>query len=211
MRKVYVYDHHEGWDDQMFVADHELSDIDRFCPHCEEWDKLIAVVNSREDMVKVLNEHSIYENGGSFTEIYKMIMEKFDEYSRDDYVQPVVPKEELQVGLFFFTNNHFAFSGCKLSEAENYGNFLICPESHYDVWNNYRYLKYKDHKQEVDYDYYPRGRIVYRKSDDTFIIYHDRCIEKEMHRIARDYSDYNVTFELDEHYCCHVCNENYCM
>lgn len=209
MRNVYVYDHHDGWEDLMFVTDHELSDIDRFCWYCEEWDQLIAVVNTREDMIKILNEHSIFENEGYYTEIYQTLMEKFDEYSSDDYVQPVIPKDELEVGLFFFPEGNFSFAGCKLSEAETYGDFLIFPESHLDVWNKYKYLKYKNLKQELDYDYYPRGRIVYRKSDETFIIYYDKCVDKEINRIARDYSNYNVILELDEHYCCHICNPDY--
>ena len=44
-----------------------------------------------------------------------------------------------------------------------------------------------------------------------FDIYYDKCIEDELNRIARDYEGFNVRFELDEHYCCHKCNPDYCM
>lgn len=119
-----------------------------------------------------------------------------------------IKKENLKVGLFFFVDGDFIFGCCSLSEAEKYGDFLIYPESHYDFWENDNYL-HKSHT--VPYDYNPRGRIVYRVSDDTFIIYYDKCIEKEMDRIAKDYKGYNVQFELDEHYCCHECNPDYYM
>lgn len=36
MGNVYAYEHHEGWDDQIFITDFELSDIDKFCWYCEE-------------------------------------------------------------------------------------------------------------------------------------------------------------------------------
>lgn len=118
-------------------------------------------------------------------------------------------KEDLEVGLFFYVENNFEFAGCKLSAAEIYGDFLIFPESHYDVWN--RHLRFKGPKKNVDYDYYPRGRVVYRKSDDTFIIYYDKCVKDEIHRIASKYDDCKVLLELDEHYCCHKCNSYYVM
>lgn len=42
----------------------------------------------------------------------------------------------------------------------------------------------------------------------TFIIYYDKCIEDKIERIARDYEGYNVKFEVDEDYCCHMSTIN---
>ena len=125
--------------------------------------------------------------------------------SSDNKSRSIAPK----VGLFFYVEGRFAFSGCELSEAETYGDFLIFPESHFDVWNKHNYLQARNIKKKVDYDYYPRGRVVYRISDETFIIYYDKCVENDIHRLARVYKDWKVLFELDEHYCCHGCNTNY--
>lgn len=113
----------------------------------------------------------------------------------------MIEKNQMQVGLFFFVNGEFLFSGCTLQNAEKYGDFLVYPKSHFEVWDTYDF--------KVDYDYYPRGRIVYRKSDDTFIIYYDKCVESELNRISREYEQFNVRFELDEHYVCHKCNKDY--
>ncbi len=118
MGKAYLYEHHDGWEDLMYVSDHELSDIERFCPTCEEWDKLIGVVDSGEELAGILSEHLIYENSGDFTDCYARIMDAYYEYSLDDHAVTPLAKEDLPVGLFFFVNGNFAFAGCSLSEAE---------------------------------------------------------------------------------------------
>lgn len=122
----------------------------------------------------------------------------------------ILCKEDLHVGLFFYVNNDFIFSGCCLKEAQSYGDFMIYPESHYDIWDKIKAEDKENRIKGVDYDYYPRGRVVYRKSDDTFIIYYDKCVMKELDRLSKEYEGYNVKYELDEHYCCHKCNPDYC-
>ena len=108
------------------------------------------------------------------------------------------------VGLFFYVNGKFLLHKCSLEKAEDYGDFLVYPKSHYYIWDKHYYDKY-----DVDFDYYPRGRIVYRKSDDTFLIYYDTCISEKMSRIEALYEGQKTMLELDEHYQCHICNENY--
>lgn len=114
----------------------------------------------------------------------------------------------MQVGLFFFINNDFAFVGCDISQADNYGDFLVYDESHFDVWE-----RLSDQAlingMRVDYDYYPRGRVVYRKTDNTFVIYYDKCLEHEIEKLVQNYEGYECILELDEHYCCHSCNPDY--
>lgn len=109
-----------------------------------------------------------------------------------------------QVCLFFYVNGQFLIHGCSLSEAENYGDFLVYPDSHFEIWDKHYAKRYP-----VDFDFYPRGRVAYRKSTQTFQILYDRCIEKEMQKFAAEHYDGNVTFGLDEHYQCHRCNKDY--
>ena len=70
-----------------------------------------------------------------------------------------------QVCLFFYVNGQFLIHGCELKDAETYGDFLIYPGSHFDVWES-NYAK----RYSVDFDYYPRGRVAYRKTNRTFQI-----------------------------------------
>lgn len=213
MNKVYVYEHHEGWTDMMYLTDHELTDGERFCDYCEEWDAPAGTASTKEELAEILGRYQIYEDRGEWTETFHQLMDKFEELTSPDHKCEITPKSDLPVGLFFYVNDNFAVASCKLYEAEDYGDFLVFPKSHYDVWNGYRYLKFRNLKtrDEVDFDYYPRGRVVYRKSDDTFIIYYDKCVADKIRRITNAYEGHRYILELDEHYCCHECNPDYCI
>lgn len=109
-----------------------------------------------------------------------------------------------EVCLFFYVNGKFLIHGCSLEEAEHYGDFLVYPQSHFEIWEAHYARRYP-----VDFDYFPRGRVAYRKNDDTFQILYDRCLEERI----RDFVNANYTGKVslgyDEHYQCHMCNENY--
>lgn len=110
----------------------------------------------------------------------------------------------MYVGLFFVVNGKLLLHKCDLDLAEANKDFANYPKSHMDIWDKFYYSKYKK-----DFDYFPRGRIVYRKADCTYIIYKDACIDNEIDPILTDLKDKNVIVELDEHYQCYNCNENY--
>ena len=58
-------------------------------------------------------------------------------------------------GLFFVVDGEWLLHMRALEEAEPYGDFHGYPENHDDVWQR----EYA-HKYQVDFDYFPRGRIV---------------------------------------------------
>ncbi|MBQ6700736.1 MAG: hypothetical protein IJM98_08760 [Oscillospiraceae bacterium] len=109
-----------------------------------------------------------------------------------------------EVGLFFYVSGKFLFHGCELDEAESYGDFLVYPDSHFEIWNMHYYKGAK-----VDFDYFPRGRVAFRKSDETFLIYCDKCIEDKMIELLEEYAGEKTEIVHDEHYQCHNCNEDY--
>ena len=109
-----------------------------------------------------------------------------------------------QVCLFFYVNGEFLIHGLNLEDAENYGDFLIYPESHFDIWERH----YEKH-YGVDYDYFPRGRVAYRKTDKTFLIFYDKCLDSEILTLVDAYRGANISLGYDEHYQCHKCNQNY--
>ncbi len=106
--------------------------------------------------------------------------------------------------LFFCVNGELLFHGCSLAEGEEYGDFLNYPHSHYKIWEENYKQRYK-----VDFDYYPRGRVVYRKSDDSYLIYFDKCMEEFITAVTEKYTDKSTILCYDEHYQCHMCNEYY--
>ena len=106
--------------------------------------------------------------------------------------------------LFFCVDGELLFHGCSLDEGEPYGDFLNYPHSHYKIWEKNYELKYY-----VDFDYYPRGRVVYRKTDDTYLIYYDKCMEPFIGTVTQKYAGKKIEIGYDEHYQCHLCNEDY--
>lgn len=109
-----------------------------------------------------------------------------------------------KVGLFFIVNNEFLFHGCLLNEAEPYGDFLNYTFSHDEIWMMHYQKKY-----HVDFDYYPRGRIVYNKAKQHYIIYYDVCIENEAIDMQGRFTDNICQISRDEHYQCHKCYTEY--
>lgn len=111
-----------------------------------------------------------------------------------------------QVCLFFYVNGEFLVHGCSLEAAECYGDFLIYPDSHFEIWEKHYAKRYG-----VDFDYFPRGRVAYRKTEGAYQILYDRCIEAQVRQWAASAYDAPVTFGLDEHYQCRRCNRHYAM
>lgn len=60
----------------------------------------------------------------------------------------------------------------------------------------------------MDFDYFPRGRVVYNKKEKCYYIYHDKCIE-DLNEILKQYKNENYKILEDFHYQCHKCNKNY--
>ena len=108
------------------------------------------------------------------------------------------------VGLFFIVNGAPLLHKRTLADAEPYGDFINYPESHNDVWQRNYARKYK-----VDFDYFPRGRIVYDQKSGIFLLYCDKCVASEAEKLRGCYPKDKCMMVLDEHYQCHKCNMNY--
>lgn len=113
-------------------------------------------------------------------------------------------KRNKYAGLFYYIDDIILIHCCALDKAEDSGEFLNLPKSHYEIWEKYYAAEY-----HVDFDYYPRGRVVYRKADQAFLIYYDRCLKNIIQRLAYQFEGQKAEYHLDEHYQCHMCNRNY--
>lgn len=106
------------------------------------------------------------------------------------------------VGLFFVVNGKLLLHECPRSAALRYGDFLNDPMSHDEVWR----AKYQ-RLYQVDFDYYPRGRILYDCVRNVTRIFYDSCAVKEARKLAEEYEA--VELMQDEHYQCHMCQKGY--
>jgi len=109
-----------------------------------------------------------------------------------------------KVGLFFVIDGRIKLHTCPLAEAEIGERFRNYPESHDAVWQR----KYAN-KYHVDYDYFPRGRIVYNNTAKLYTLYYDSCATKEATELVAQYPNGKCIMERDEHYQCAKCNKDY--
>lgn len=83
--------------------------------------------------------------------------------------------------------------------------------THYDYWRSLRRV-YPEFRRK-DYDYYPRGRVVYHGNSDTYRVFVDKCIS-DKESISKIADELNlplskVKVDYDEHYQCSQCNSRY--
>lgn len=74
-----------------------------------------------------------------------------------------------------------------LAEAEPYGDFLTHARGHYEVWTQWQKTRaapvasrfilqtIADH----EYEFFPRGRMVYNIETDEFVLYADRRLQQK--------------------------------
>ena len=93
-------------------------------------------------------------------------------------------RETPHVGIFWLvqTPNGDATlltDGCPLDQSEPYGDCLTYGPGHYELWSQWRRDRTVDPAlramvQACEYEDWPRGRIVFDRSRNLFILYADR-------------------------------------
>lgn len=103
---------------------------------------------------------------------------------------------ELQyTGIFWWIEHHLYLFTAPLEKSEPYGDFLNYPYGHMEAWDLMLAARFGD-----DYGAYPRGRIVYREADNTFLIYRDPLIPDKGLAQILDVSVQSCQLLADEHY-----------
>ena len=108
------------------------------------------------------------------------------------------------VGLFFVASDGLLLHTYPIENGERYGDFVNYPESHDAVWQR-EYL----HKYHVDYDFFPRGRIIFNRVTNVYKLFYDSCADAETNELSMRYPEGRYELHLDEHYQCHKCNRPY--
>ena len=109
------------------------------------------------------------------------------------------------VGLFFVVEGHLFLHDCPKDKADKAGGFINYPFSHDQIWRKYYHQRFGH-----DFDYYPRGRILYNRDNDTWMLYKDHCIkEQELRNLLKLFHGLTLRIDTDKHYQCHMCNAEY--
>jgi hypothetical protein len=131
-----------------------------------------------------------------------------------DSMSVTAPRETPHVGIFWLaqTSNGKArllAAGCPLDQAEPYGDCLTYGPGHYETWAQWRRDRTVDPAlralvQSYEYEDWPRGRIVFDRSCDLFILYADRKLltPKMVTRIASQFHlpEERTKIQSDWHY-----------
>jgi hypothetical protein len=96
----------------------------------------------------------------------------------------IAQRETPQLGIFWVVQTTdggamLLAAGCPLDQAEPYGDCLTYGLGHYETWAHWRRDKAVDPAlraivRSYEYEDWPRGRIVFDRSRDQFILYADR-------------------------------------
>ena len=94
---------------------------------------------------------------------------------------------------------------CSLKEAEPYGTMLTCPHGHYEVWEQWHKAGGRAAIAAFEYEEWPRGRIVYDRENERFILYADAQILRDAALIAAIHERFGLPMERtdakrDSHY-----------
>jgi hypothetical protein len=89
------------------------------------------------------------------------------------------------VGIFWRVGNHLLVERTPLERAEVYGDCLTHPGGHYERWEVWQALGAKRLRTDgfpsqiscSEYDHWPRGRVVYERPSERFVIYADRRLQ----------------------------------
>ena len=116
-------------------------------------------------------------------------------------------REPPQVAIFWLVQTtegeaRLLAAGCPLDQAEPYGDCLTYGPGHYKTWNHWRRDRTVEPAlraivQSYEYEDWPRGRIVFDRARDLFIIYADRKLLTPA-RIARIKTQFHLPAERTE-------------
>lgn len=118
----------------------------------------------------------------------------------------------MKVGIFFRVSEAFLIDAISFDAAEPYGDALQY-SGHYDYHEALQPRTSVEYRFKAhDYDYYPRGRVVYFPKMNQFTLYVDSCLTpKDISRLLTLFGleGQQVNFTADEHYRCAGCNTFY--
>ena len=119
----------------------------------------------------------------------------------------------MKVGIYFKMPEGFLIDAVQVDAGEAYGE-AIGYSGHYDF---HEYLRPSDSLERrfkaLDYDYYPRGRVVFFPVRNAVTLYVDPCLTTDdINQVKTLFSLEGQEIEImdDEHYRCAKCNKHYC-
>ena len=115
---------------------------------------------------------------------------------------------EPQVGILWLVDGNLVIDSTALTMAEDYGTFKVHPGNHCSVWEKLQ--QGRAVPADVEYEEFPRGRVMYDTTARRFSLLADRCILKNKGVVRNIISKMNLPSKntdvgADSHYRCFAC------
>jgi hypothetical protein len=130
-------------------------------------------------------------------------------HERQEKMKKLREAKEPQVGIIYYIKNELFIDGTPVSMGEPYGDFLNHPTGHSQYWDMIVKLLVRHRGllelKDFEYDYYPRGRVIYDKKKEEFIIYLDKTLIDKDNLVSEIKEELNLTGQkarlaTDSHY-----------
>ena len=104
-----------------------------------------------------------------------------------------------KTGPFFYVYKNLIYNALPLYKCRAQADKLDNPYGHDRLW--------EDHFKHGDYINYPRGRVVWDRTNKRSIIYIDRCINRPevIEKIKEAFCITDHVVDYDDHYRCRSC------
>jgi hypothetical protein len=126
---------------------------------------------------------------------------------REDEMKTNGLKPEARVGIFWVVSGNPLIDSTTLNEAEAYGDYLTHSRGHAEVWEAFQ--RAGGVPREVEYEEFPRGRVMYNRKTKRFTLLADKCILRDKNVVRRIVSELrlprNTETGTDLHYRCSRC------
>lgn len=114
------------------------------------------------------------------------------------------------VGPFYVIGTRVISANDPIRDVLPIGDSKDSDNSHYKLWKALQ--RNNPSLKKFDYDYMPRGRVVYNVKTREFNIMIDSDItDEDVKNIADEFGIPSGSYKVlhDEHYKCHLCNQDY--
>ena len=102
------------------------------------------------------------------------------------------------LAVFWYIDGQFVGAEGTLKDGILYGDYLQLDDDHFEIWDKFNSDK------SIEYDYYPRGRIMFNTKIHKFVVVGD-CKIVNSYKVKKMLLQYyglpeSTIFEYDEHY-----------
>lgn len=114
-----------------------------------------------------------------------------------------------QVGIFWYTKHKLLLDSIPLANADSCGGYKNYPQGHIDRWKLWQEMGTVSN--DVEYEVWPRGRVIFDIKADKFMLLADTCILRRPKIIKEIITALelpnNTKLITDLHYRCYKCLE----